>query len=80
MIRDRRMKEKSAFIYLPGVILMILVMTLGLQGCLGAAAGLAVGTAIEVAKIPFRVAGAAVGAVAETAGAIVGEKSGQEDE
>lgn len=40
--------------------LCILLMSLALQGCVGMLVGAAVDTTIEVAKLPFKVAGAAI--------------------
>lgn len=62
---------------------LVLVCFLGLfylNGCASTVAGAATGAAIEVAKVPFQIAGALVGAVAHTAGAIVGETSDGDDE
>lgn len=47
--------------------LCVLCLVPILSGCLG--------TAMQVATVPFKVAGAVVGAVAHTAGTLVGERS-----
>ncbi|MBT8115212.1 MAG: NF038104 family lipoprotein [Arenicella sp.] len=44
-------------------LLLIAVLCLGLSGCLGTAVGLVVDTAIEVAKVPFKVGGAVIDVV-----------------
>ncbi len=41
----------------------LLLLALGLTSCVGAVLGAAVDTTIEVAKVPFKVAGAAVDVV-----------------
>ncbi|MDA0688053.1 MAG: NF038104 family lipoprotein [Proteobacteria bacterium] len=40
--------------------MVILLVGLGLNSCIGTVVGAAVDTTIEVAKVPFKVAGAAV--------------------
>jgi hypothetical protein len=40
--------------------MVILLVGLGLNSCIGTLVGAAVDTTIEVAKVPFKVAGAAV--------------------
>ena len=40
--------------------LLVLVLSLQLQSCVGTIVGAAVDTTIEVVKVPFKVAGAAV--------------------
>lgn len=44
---------------------LLLAIALGLQGCVGTIVGAAVDTTIEVAKVPFKVAGAAVDVVTD---------------
>lgn len=63
------------YLTVAGICLMV-----PLQGCVGTVAGAATSTAIQVAKVPVYVAGALVGAIAHTAGAIVGETSDGDDE
>ena len=46
-------------------ITLALTLCLGLQGCVGTLVGAAVDTTIEVAKVPFKVAGAAVDVVTD---------------
>ncbi|NND83302.1 MAG: hypothetical protein HKN50_12815 [Gammaproteobacteria bacterium] len=41
-------------------IIVIVFLATQLSGCLGTAVGLVVDTAIEVAKVPFKVAGAVI--------------------
>lgn len=60
-------------------IISIITLSLALQGCIGSAVGATTDAAIALARVPFKVAGAAVGAVAQTAGAIVGDAAGDED-
>ena len=44
---------------------LLLILYLTLQGCVGAVVGAAVDTTIEVAKVPFKVAGAAIDVVTD---------------
>ncbi len=41
-------------------VIILLAISLGLQSCVGTIVGAAVDTSIEVAKVPFKVVGAAV--------------------
>ncbi len=59
--------------------LVLIVLCLTLQGCLGTAAGVATAVAIDMIKVPFKVAGAVASAAAEAAGALVAETSGDDD-
>jgi len=51
------MSSKSTLLY--GILCVVL------QGCVGTIVGAAVDTTIEVAKVPFKVAGAAVDVVTD---------------
>ena len=42
------------------ILFFVLLLSFGLSGCVGVIVGAAVDTTIEVAKIPFKVAGAVV--------------------
>lgn len=68
------MKGKRFFIYM----IYMSFMLPALYGCMSTAASIAGGTALEVAKLPFYVAGAVVGATAEAAGAMTAEASGDD--
>ena len=49
----------------PYPTLALLTLCAALQGCVGSLVGAAVDTTIEVAKVPFKVAGAAVDIVTD---------------
>jgi hypothetical protein len=57
----------------------LIVLCFTLNGCLGSAAGIATAAAIDIIKVPFKVAGAVAGAAAEAAGAMVAERSGDDE-
>ena len=46
-------------------ITLLLTINIGLQGCVGTLIGTVVDTTIEVAKVPFKVVGAAVDVVTD---------------
>ena len=46
-------------------ITLLFILCIGLQGCIGTIVGAAVDTTIEVAKVPFKVVGAAVDVVTD---------------
>ena len=46
-------------------IATLIMLSLSLQGCVGTLVGAAVDTTIEVAKVPFKVAGAAVDVITD---------------